>query len=99
MTFIFQLFSLTHSAEAAAHGIVWSRDGTYFTIQDPEEFARTVLPQYYRHNNYTSFVRQLNVYGTLPAEQSQRKGTSYRGPLDCTCRVAVLRVLRVVRFV
>lgn len=41
----------------------WSDDGMTFVVKDPETFASEVIPQYFKHNNFSSFVRQLNFYG------------------------------------
>ncbi|XP_065180562.1 heat shock factor protein-like isoform X2 [Sycon ciliatum] len=45
------------------HLICWSEDGKAFFVLVPEQFAHTVLPQYFKHRNFSSFVRQLNMYG------------------------------------
>jgi heat shock transcription factor len=43
--------------------IRWSDDGNSFTVLDEDEFAKTLIPELFKHNNYASFVRQLNMYG------------------------------------
>ncbi|KAI5285750.1 stress-responsive transcription factor hsf1 [Ascosphaera aggregata] len=43
--------------------IRWSDDGNSFIVVDEDEFARTLIPEMFKHNKYPSFVRQLNMYG------------------------------------
>ncbi|EQC29057.1 hypothetical protein SDRG_13212 [Saprolegnia diclina VS20] len=49
--------------DAPAHIAQWSNHGSTILIHDPYAFSRDLLPQYFRHSNFLSFVRQLNFYG------------------------------------
>ena len=43
--------------------IHWNEDGSKVVISDPIKFTVNILPKHFNHQNYSSFVRQLNLYG------------------------------------
>ncbi|KAH6903085.1 transcription factor Hsf1 [Coprinopsis sp. MPI-PUGE-AT-0042] len=43
--------------------IRWSDAGDSFFVLDHERFAHDVLGRWFKHRNFSSFVRQLNMYG------------------------------------
>jgi hypothetical protein len=43
--------------------IAWDPTGGSFHVYDQSRFAREILPRYFKHNNFASFIRQLNMYG------------------------------------
>jgi HSF-type DNA-binding len=45
------------------HSIIRADNGTTFVVKDTDRFASNVIPEYFKHSNFSSFVRQLNFYG------------------------------------
>mmetsp|Transcript_19727 Transcript_19727/g.29199 ORF Transcript_19727/g.29199 Transcript_19727/m.29199 type:complete len:202 (-) Transcript_19727:1-606(-) len=41
----------------------WSEKGDTFIIKNPDKFASEVIPTFFKHRKFSSFVRQLNFYG------------------------------------
>lgn len=41
--------------------LIFLQNGRSFFIRNQAQFARELLPHYYKHNNMASFVRQLNM--------------------------------------
>lgn len=49
--------------DASTDAIVsWSGSNKSFIVWKTPEFARDLLPKYFKHNNFSSFIRQLNTY-------------------------------------
>ena len=68
-SFLLKLRTILNEPENEEY-IKWSKDGKFFIIncENLNAFADKILPQYFKHRNYNSFHRQLNLYNfrTIP---------------------------------
>ena len=60
-TFLKKLIAMLEDKENAKY-ISWNKDGKVIIIKDEKQFSEIVLPKCFSHNNFSSFVRQLNLY-------------------------------------
>lgn len=73
--------------------VSWNSDGTEFIIQSMNEFSEKVLPMYFKHSNFASFIRQLNMYDF----HKLRSGTQehiYQHPLFLKGRSDLLKEIK-----
>lgn len=59
--FLLKVYDMVQDPETDSI-ISWNKDGTSFIVADQHRFAAEVLKRYFRHNNFSTFVCQLNTY-------------------------------------
>uniref|UniRef100_A0A7S0P3I6 HSF-type DNA-binding domain-containing protein n=1 Tax=Calcidiscus leptoporus TaxID=127549 RepID=A0A7S0P3I6_9EUKA len=60
--FLTKLFKMVDEDDTN-HIVSWTPAGDALVVHDDEAFAQQLLPLHFKHNNFSSFVRQLNTYG------------------------------------
>ncbi|KAI0765634.1 HSF-type DNA-binding-domain-containing protein [Trametes elegans] len=60
--FVTKLYQMINDPKSSQF-INWTEHGTSFVVSNVGEFSRTILGSHFKHNNFSSFVRQLNMYG------------------------------------
>ncbi|KAL1407471.1 Heat shock transcription factor [Vanrija albida] len=60
--FLNKLFSMVSDSETDDL-IYWADSGDSFFVPNHERFGKELLPRFFKHANFSSFVRQLNMYG------------------------------------
>ncbi|KAG2072394.1 hypothetical protein BDR04DRAFT_409528 [Suillus decipiens] len=60
--FVTKLYQMINDPKSQLF-IAWTELGTSFVVSNVGEFSRSILGSHFKHNNFSSFVRQLNMYG------------------------------------
>ncbi|RHZ63271.1 hypothetical protein Glove_330g64 [Diversispora epigaea] len=79
--FVAKLYQLLEGDEYKEY-LTWNETGDVFVICNMDEFAQNVLPKYFKHCKFTSFVRQLNIYGFYRVSDA-RKSKHVRSKHAC----------------
>ena len=68
-SFLLKIYNILNK-EGYENVIGWVNDGNAFEIMNLPIFISEILPEYFKHSNLSSFIRQLNMYDfhKLPGE-------------------------------
>ena len=54
--------------------IYWNNNGSGIVVKDKYKLCDIILPKFFKHNNYSSFIRQLNSYGFHKSKGISKEG-------------------------
>lgn len=61
--FLLKLYQILETNEYSSI-IEWGENGKYFVVKNLNEFTDKVCPKFFKHNNFSSFVRQVRNRST-----------------------------------
>ena len=61
--FLLKLYQILETNEYSSI-IEWGENGKYFVVKNLNEFTDKVCPKFFKHNNFSSFVRQVRNLST-----------------------------------
>ncbi|CAK74119.1 unnamed protein product (macronuclear) [Paramecium tetraurelia] len=73
--------------------IRWDEDGVKIQILDRELLQELVLPKYFKHAKYSSFLRQLNMYG-FTSSKDQYGALTYYNPCFAKQKVLMRNIVK-----
>ena len=62
--FLLKLYQILETNEYC-NIIEWGENGRYFVVKNLNDFTDKVCPKFFKHNNFSSFVRQVNLFYLL----------------------------------
>ncbi|GAA5882179.1 hypothetical protein JCM1840_004690 [Sporobolomyces johnsonii] len=69
--FVYKVYDMLENPANQAL-ISFGDDGKAFEVHNIVDFSAEVLPRYFKHSNFSSFVRQLNMYGFRKVSKGPR---------------------------
>ena len=62
--FLIKTYDMVHDISSDTI-VSWNSNNNSFIIWNLAEFSQLLLPRYFKHNNFSSFIRQLNTYVSI----------------------------------
>jgi len=78
--FVYKTYQLVSGGQTNNDVVSWNVDGTSLVVLDTFTFEKEVLPHFFKHNNFSSFVRQLNTYGFHKVQNADPKIREFSHP-------------------
>ena len=58
--------------------ISWNKDGDAFSVKNSNAFSDSVLPKFFKHSNYQSFVRQVYFFCLFLSKKQKKKSKIFK---------------------
>jgi hypothetical protein len=81
--------------EGSSHIVSWMMPhGKAFRVHSQEEFVKSIMPSYFNQTKFTSFTRQLYIYGFQKVQDGPDKGAFFHSQFVKENKSLCLRMMR-----